>query len=88
MWALRKKPENLTTGHRTALSRIAADNKPLHKGYLIKEQLREALPGQGKRRQGPARRACLLGAEGPHPGIRETGENAHLVPGPHLEHHS
>jgi transposase len=47
MWALRKKPENLTTGQRTALARIAADNKPLYKGYLIKEQLREAFRVKG-----------------------------------------
>jgi transposase len=47
MWALRKKPENLTTGQRTALAQIAADNKPLYKGYLIKEQLREAFRVKG-----------------------------------------
>ena len=47
MWALRKKPENLTTGQRTALARIAADNKPMYKGYLIKEQLREAFKVKG-----------------------------------------
>ncbi len=47
MWALRKKPENLTTGQRTALAAIAADNKPLYKGYLIKEQLREAFKVKG-----------------------------------------
>jgi transposase len=47
MWALRKKPENLTTGQRTALAKIAADNKPLYKGYLIKEQLREAFRVKG-----------------------------------------
>jgi transposase len=48
MWALRKKPENLTTGQRTALAQIAADNKPLYKGYLIKEQLREAFRVKGR----------------------------------------
>jgi transposase len=42
MWALRKKPENLTTGQRTSLAKTAADNKPLYKGYLMKEQFREA----------------------------------------------
>jgi hypothetical protein len=47
MWALRKKPDNLTTGQRTALARIAADNKPLYKGYLIKELLREAFKVKG-----------------------------------------
>ena len=47
MWALRKEPENLTTGQRTALAKIAADNKPLYKGYLIKEQLREAFHVKG-----------------------------------------
>jgi transposase len=47
MWALRKKPENLTTGQRTALAKIAAGNRPLYKGYLIKEQLREALRVKG-----------------------------------------
>jgi transposase len=48
MWALRKKPENLTTGQRTALAGIAADNKPLYKGYLIKEQLREVFKVKGE----------------------------------------
>jgi transposase len=47
MWALRKKPANLTTGQRTALAQIAADNRPLYKGYLIKEQLREAFRVKG-----------------------------------------
>jgi transposase len=47
-WALRKKPGNLTTGQRTALAGIAADNKPLYKGYLIKEQLREAFKVKGE----------------------------------------
>jgi transposase len=47
MRALRKKPENLTTGQRTSLARIAAGNKPLYKGYLIKEQLREAFRVKG-----------------------------------------
>jgi transposase len=48
MWALRKKPESLTTGQRTALAGIASDNKPLYKGYLIKEQLREAFKVKGE----------------------------------------
>ncbi len=47
LWALRKKPENLTGNQRTALAVIAADNKPLYKGYLIKEQLREAFKVKG-----------------------------------------
>jgi transposase len=47
MRALRKRPENLTTGQRTALARIAAGNRPLYKGYLIKEQLREAFRVKG-----------------------------------------
>lgn len=47
MWAIRKKPENLTTGQRTALAGIAKDNRQLYKGYLIKEQLREALHVKG-----------------------------------------
>lgn len=47
LWALRKKPANLTGNQRTALAAIAADNKPLYKGYLIKEQLREALKVKG-----------------------------------------
>jgi transposase len=48
MWALRKKPQNLTGNQRTALAVIAADNKQMYKGYLIKEQLREALKIKGK----------------------------------------
>jgi transposase len=47
MWALRKKPQNLTGNQRTALAVIAADNKQMYKGYLIKEQLREAFKVKG-----------------------------------------
>jgi transposase len=47
MWAIRKKPESLTTGQRTALAGIAKDNRQLYRGYLIKEQLREALRVKG-----------------------------------------
>lgn len=47
LWALRKKPTNLTGAQKTALADIAADNKQLFKGYLIKEQLREALNVKG-----------------------------------------
>jgi transposase len=47
MRAIRKKPQHLTTGQRTALAGIARDNKPLYKGYLIKEQLREAFHVKG-----------------------------------------
>jgi transposase len=47
MWAIRKKPGNLTTGQRTALATISRDNKQIYKGYLIKEQLREALHVKG-----------------------------------------
>jgi transposase len=47
MWALRKKPQKLTGNQRTALAVIAADNKQMYKGYLIKEQLREAFKVKG-----------------------------------------
>ena len=42
MWALRKDQRNLTPGQRGTLAQIAVVNKPLYKGYLIKEQIREA----------------------------------------------
>ena len=48
LWALRKKPANLTGNQKTALAGIAADNKQLYKGYLMKEQLREALHVKGE----------------------------------------
>lgn len=48
LWALRKKPANLTGNQKTALASIAADNKQLYKGYLLKEQLREALAVKGE----------------------------------------
>ena len=86
MWALRKKPENLTTGQRTALAKIAADNKPLYKGYLIKEQLREAFHVKGNDGKALLRRRDLLGTPRPHPRVRETRENPHQIPGHHLEH--
>jgi transposase len=47
LWALRKKPTNLTGNQKTALANIAADNRQLYKGYLLKEQLREALTVKG-----------------------------------------
>jgi hypothetical protein len=37
----------LTPGQRGTLAGIAAVNKPLYKGYLIKEQIREALKVKG-----------------------------------------
>ncbi len=51
MWALRKDQQKLTPGQRGSLAEIAVVNKPLYKGYLIKEQIREAFKvkgGQGK----------------------------------------
>ncbi len=47
MWAIRKKPQDLTTGQRTALAGIARDNEPLYRGELVKEQLRESLRVRG-----------------------------------------
>ena len=51
MWALRKDQQKLTPAQRGSLAEIAVVNKPLYKGYLIKEQIREAFKakgGQGK----------------------------------------
>ena len=48
MWALRKAPEKLNGNQRTALASIAADNNQLYRGYLIKEQLREAFKVKGE----------------------------------------
>ena len=47
MWALRKDHRKLTPGQRGSLAEIAADNKQLYKGYLIKEQIREAFKAKG-----------------------------------------
>lgn len=47
MWALRKDERKLTPGQRGALAQIAVANKPLYKGYLIKEQIREAFKVKG-----------------------------------------
>ena len=48
MWALRKKPEKLTGTQRTTLAQIAADNKHLYKGYLMKEQLRAVFAARAR----------------------------------------
>jgi len=48
MWALRTDYARLTPGQRGALAVIAADNKQLYKGYLIREQLREAIKVKGE----------------------------------------
>ncbi len=48
LWALRKDAQKLTASQRGALARIAEVNKPLYKGYLIKEQIREAFKVKGE----------------------------------------
>lgn len=40
-WALLKNPPRLTREQRTTLAAIQADNGPLYRAYLLKEQLRE-----------------------------------------------
>jgi transposase len=47
LWALRKDERKLTPGQRGSLAQIAVTNKPLYKGYLIKEQIREAFKVKG-----------------------------------------
>jgi transposase len=47
MWALRKDQQKLSPGQRGTLAQIAATNRPLYKGYLIKEQIREAFKVKG-----------------------------------------
>jgi transposase len=47
LWALRKDERKLTPGQRGTLAQIAVTNKPLYKGYLIKEQIREAFKVKG-----------------------------------------
>src|ERR1700677_745495 len=46
--ARRKNPQDLPGNQRTALAVIAEQDKPVYKGYLIKEQLREALKVKGE----------------------------------------
>jgi transposase len=48
MWALRKDYSRLSPGQRGTLAEIAAVNKPLYKGYLIKEQIRQAVSVKGE----------------------------------------
>jgi hypothetical protein len=45
--ALRKDERKLTPAQRGTLAQIAVTNKPLYKGYLIKEQIREAFKVKG-----------------------------------------
>lgn len=47
MWALRRDYRTLSPGQRGALAEIAVVNKPVYKGYLIKEQIREAFKVKG-----------------------------------------
>jgi transposase len=48
VWALRKDQQKLTPAQRGTLAEIAVVNKPLYKGYLIKEQIREAFKVKGE----------------------------------------
>jgi transposase len=45
-WALLKAAENLTDRQRRTLDRIARDNQPLYRAYLLKEQFRTFLEPQ------------------------------------------
>ena len=47
MWALRKDEREADTGPAGIPGPIAVVNKPLYKGYLIKEQIREAFKVKG-----------------------------------------
>jgi len=47
MWALRKDERTLTPAQRGSLAQIAVTNTALYKGYLIKEQIREAFKVKG-----------------------------------------
>jgi transposase len=47
MWALRKDYRKLTPGQRGTLAQIAVTNRPVYKGYLIKEQVRQAFQVKG-----------------------------------------
>jgi transposase len=47
MRALRKDQRKLSPGQRGTLAQIAVVNTPLYKGYLIKEQIREAFKVKG-----------------------------------------
>ena len=69
MWALRKDQRKLTPGQRGSLAQIAVVNKPLYKGYLIKEQIREAFKVKGERGQVADARRDRLGAPLPHPRV-------------------
>ncbi len=55
MWALHKEYRKLTPDQRGALAEIAAVNKPLYKGCLIKEQLRQAFKAKGEDGKKPLR---------------------------------
>lgn len=47
MWAVRKKPADLSAGQRGALADLENDNHDLFLAYLMKEQLREAISTRG-----------------------------------------
>lgn len=46
-WALVKNPQDLTVDQRTTLASIAATNKSMYRGYLLKEQLRAVFAAKG-----------------------------------------
>jgi transposase len=50
-FALWKNPENLTPGQHNRLASIAKTNRPLYRGYLLKEELRLVFKLKGKRGQ-------------------------------------
>ena len=86
MWALRKAPEKLNGNQRTALASIAADNNQLYKGYLIKEQLREAFKVKGEDGKKLLRGMIAWAHRCRMPEFIKLAENPQQAPGPHLSH--
>jgi len=82
-WALRKDQQKLTPGQRGTLAQIAVVNKPLYKGYLIKEQIREAFKVKGGQGDSLMRGETAWAHRCRIPGVHQTCQDPVPVQGVH-----
>jgi transposase len=74
-WVLWKNPQDLSRSQRAALSQIATTNKPLYRGYLLKEQRREVFGLPHHCAHGYVARLAHLGPAQPPGALHPCGQD-------------
>jgi transposase len=87
LWALRKKPTNLSGGQKTALGRHRRRQQAAVQGLPAQGATPRGPGGQGPRWEEAAPRDDRLGAPLPDPRVRQARQDPLEVPADHRQHH-